>query len=104
MSLDTKAIALPGFQTGTFTSAGSPAIVTETIGFQPSLVIVFVATASTNPNMLVKASIDPSKTMLTTGTTGVITSPADASGNAIAFVSRLMLKLLCKAPSRRVPR
>ena len=80
MSVDVKSIALPAFQTGTFTSAGSPALVTETIGYQPSLVILYAATAATNPNMFVKAAIDPTKTMKTNGADGVVTSPADASG------------------------
>lgn len=80
MSVDAKSFAGPQFRTGRFTSAGSPADVTETLGFQPTLTIVFIGTGETNPNMLVKAASDTDETMLTTGSTGVITSPADASG------------------------
>ncbi len=80
MSLDTKAFAMPQIVTGRFTSASSAADVTETLGFVPTVVIVFLALGATSPNMLVATAAFPTETMLTTGTTGVITTPAAASG------------------------
>ncbi len=79
MSVDAKTFGQPGVLTGRFTSAGSAADVTETLGFIPTLVIVFVDISGTNPNMLVKSGAESDESMLTTGSTGVITSPADTS-------------------------
>lgn len=83
MSVDAKASALPGFRTGTFTSAATAAAVTEVVGFQPSLIMAFIDIGGTSPNMLVKTVVEADETMLTTGTTGVITTPADTSGIAL---------------------
>lgn len=79
MSVDVKSFALPVLRTGSFTSAGTAADVTETVGFSPTLVIAFIDIGGTNPNMLVKSSAEADESMLTTGSTGVITSPADTS-------------------------
>jgi hypothetical protein len=79
MSVDTKSFAQPLFNTGRFTSAGSAADVTEVLGYQPTLVIAFIDIGGTNPNMLVKSAAEADESMLTTGSTGVITSPADTS-------------------------
>ena len=80
MAMDRKSIGVPGFVTGRFTSAASAAAVTETLGFVPTMVVVFLALGATSPNMLVATDAFPTETMLTTGSTGVITTPAAASG------------------------
>lgn len=80
MSVTSKDFSQPGFLTGTFTSAGSPADVSETLPWSPSLVICFVDISGTNPNMHVATSAYTTDSMLTTGSTGVITTPAVASG------------------------
>ena len=79
MSVDEKAFAQPLFSTGRFTSAASAADVTEVLGYSPTLVIAFIDIGGTNPNMLVKCAVEADESMLTTGSTGVITSPADTS-------------------------
>lgn len=84
MSVTSKDFAQPAWVTGTFTSAGSPAIVIETLPFAPSLFILFVDIEGTNPNMLVQSSYSTTDSMLTTGSTGVITTPAVASGITIS--------------------
>lgn len=83
MSITSKDIASPQFLTGTFTSAGSAADVTETLPWAPSLFICFVDIEGTNPNMLVQSENSTTDTMLTTGSTGVITTPAISSGITI---------------------
>ena len=80
MAIDAKAFAMPQIVTGRFTSASSAADVTEVLGFVPTIVIVFVAVGATSPNMLVATQALSTETMLTTGSTGVITTPAAASG------------------------
>ena len=79
MSVDVKSFALPSYRTGRFTSAGSAADVTEVVGFVPSIVIAWIDLGGTSPNMLVKCGAEADESMLTTGTTGVITTPADTS-------------------------
>ena len=80
MSVDEKAFGLPSYSTGRFTSAASAADVTEVLGYVPTFVVAFIDLGGTSPNMLVKAGAEADETMLTTGTTGVITTPADTSG------------------------
>lgn len=80
MSVNSKDFANPQYLTGSFTSAGSPAAVSETLPFQPKLVICFIDVEGTNPNMLVGVDNSTTDSMLTTGSTGVITTPAVASG------------------------
>ena len=84
MSITSKDNASPQFLTGTFTSAGSAADVIETLPWAPSLVVAFIDIEGTNPNMLVQSAYSTTDTMLTTGSTGVITTPAVASGIAIS--------------------
>ena len=72
--------ASPPYLTGTFTSAASAADVTETLGFSPSLVQVFLDVTGTNPNILWATSADTAESITMTGSTGVLTSPAVASG------------------------
>lgn len=79
MSVDVKSFSLPAYRTGRFTSAGTAADVTEVLGFVPTFVIAFIDIGGTNPNMLVKAGAESDESMLTTGSSGVITSPADTS-------------------------
>ena len=79
MSVDAKSIALPSFRTGRFTSASTAVDVTEVVGFVPTLLMVFIDIGGTNPNMIVKSGAEADESMLTTGSTGVITSPADTS-------------------------
>lgn len=79
MSVDVKSFSLPAYRTGRFTSAGSPADVTEVLGFVPTFVQLYVDLGGTSPNMIVKAGAESDESMLTTGTTGVITTPADTS-------------------------
>lgn len=80
MSVNSKDSAGPQFLTGTFTSAGSAVDVSETLPWSPSLVICFVDISATSPNMHVATSAYATDSMLTTGSTGVITTPAVASG------------------------
>lgn len=84
MGISGKDFSQPGWLTGTFTSAGSAALVTETLPWAPSLFILFVDIEGTNPNMLVQSSYSTTDSMLTTGSTGVITTPAVASGITIS--------------------
>ena len=80
MAVDANSFSQPKFLIGRFTSAWSAADVTEVLGWVPSLVIAFIDLSGTSPNMLVKCAAESDETMLTTGTTGVITTPADTSG------------------------
>jgi hypothetical protein len=75
--------SIPPYVTGTFTSASSAADVTETIGFSPSIVEIWINISGTNPDMIVATSAYATDAMLTTGSTGVITTPAVASGITI---------------------
>ena len=87
MSVNSKDYSQPQFLTGTFTSAGSAADVTETLPWTPSCFIIFVDVGGTNPNMLVYTTALTTETMLTTGSTGVITTPANTSGITVSGVS-----------------
>ena len=80
MSVNGKEFTQPQFLTGTFTSAGSPADVSESLPFSPSLVILFANISGTNPDMHVATSAYETDSMTTTGSSGVITTPAVASG------------------------
>jgi hypothetical protein len=80
MSVTGKDYANPQFLTGTFSSAGSPADVSETLPWSPSLVILFANISGTNPDMHVATSAYATDSMHTTGSSGIITSPAVASG------------------------
>lgn len=80
MSVTTKDFSQPQFLTGTFTSAGTPADVSETLPWSPSCVILFANISGTNPDMHVATSAYATDSMHTTGSTGVITTPAVASG------------------------
>lgn len=91
MSISSKDWASPMFLTGTFTSAGSAAAVTETLPWAPSLFILFVDIEGTNPNMVVQSSYSTTDSMLTTGSTGVITTPAVASGITISTTANTVL-------------
>jgi len=91
MSVTSKDSANPQFLTGTFTSAGSAADVTETLPWAPSLFILFVDIEGTNPNMVVQSAYSTTDSMLTTGSTGVITTPAVASGITISTTLNTVL-------------
>lgn len=91
MSISSKDWASPNYLTGTFTSASSAAAVTETLPWAPSLFILFVDIEGTNPNMLVQSSYSTTDSMLTTGSTGVITTPAVASGITISTTANTVL-------------
>lgn len=91
MSVTSKDFGLPGWLTGTFTSAGAAAAVTETLPWAPSLFILFVDIEGTSPNMVIQSSYSTTDTMLTTGTTGVITTPAVASGITIDTTLKTVL-------------
>lgn len=91
MSVTSKDFSNPQFLTGTFTSAGSAAAVTETLPWAPSLFILFVDIEGTNPNMLVQSAYSTTDSMLTTGSTGVITTPAVASGITISTTANTVL-------------
>ena len=84
MSINAKDNASSQFLTGTFTSAGTAADVTETLPWAPSCVIAFIDVGGTSPNMLVYTTALTTETMLTTGTTGVITTPASTSGITVS--------------------
>lgn len=94
MSINSKDTAQSQFLTGTFTSASTAADVTETLPWAPSIVIGFIDVGGTSPNMVVYTTALTTETMLTTGTTGVITTPANTSGitvdttlNTVLFVA-----------------
>lgn len=91
MSVTSRDLAQPSFLTGTFTSAGTAAAVTETLPWAPSLFILFVDIEGTSPNMVVQSAYSTTDTMLTTGTTGVITTPAVASGITISTTANTVL-------------
>jgi hypothetical protein len=84
MAVDSKDYANQAILTGRFTSASSAADVVETLPWAPSVVIVWLALGATSPNMLVYTNAFPTETMLTTGSTGVITTPAAASGLVVS--------------------
>lgn len=87
MAIDSKDYAAQAILTGQFTSAGSAADVTETLPWTPSCFIIFVDVGGTNPNMLVYTTALTTESMLTTGSTGVITTPANTSGITVSGVS-----------------
>lgn len=91
MAITGRDWAFPNFLTGTFTSASSAAAVTETLPWAPSLFILFVDIEGTNPNMIVQSSYSTTDSMLTTGSTGVITTPAVASGITISTTANTVL-------------
>lgn len=80
MSVTSKDFANPQFLYGTFTSAASAADVSETLPWSPSMVIVLVDVEGTNPNILLASSASTTDSLTLTGSTGVVTSPAVASG------------------------
>lgn len=81
MSVDSKDIANPIIATGAFTSAACCAVdVTETIGWSASFVMVVIDSGGTNPNILIAGAGDTDESATLTGSTGVVTSPAVASG------------------------
>lgn len=80
MSVHSKDFAAPQYLTGSFTSAATPVAESETLPFSPSCVVVYVNIEGTNPDMHVATSASTTDSMLTTGSSGVITSPAVASG------------------------
>lgn len=80
MSVNAKDYASPQFLTGTFTSASSAVDVSETLPWSPSLVICFVNISGTNPDMLIGTSAYGTDSMTITGSSGIITTPAVASG------------------------
>lgn len=91
MSVTGKDFSQPQFLTGTFTSAGSAADVTETLPWAPSLFILFVDIEGTNPNMVVQSAYSTTDSMLTTGSTGIITTPAVSSGITISTTLNTVL-------------
>ena len=91
MAIDSKDNSTPRFLTGRFTSASSAAAVTETLPWPPSLVIVYIDIDATNPKMYVQSAASITDTMLTTGSTGVITTPAVASGIVISTTLNTVL-------------
>lgn len=81
MSITSKSWSLPNVVLGGWTSTACCATEqTETLGFQPTMVIVFVNTSGTNPNVYIKHATETDENLLITGSSGVITSPADAGG------------------------
>lgn len=91
MAITSKDYAQPQMLTGTFTSAGTAVDVTETLPWAPALFILFVDIEGTNPNMVVQSAYSTTDSMLTTGSTGVITTPAVASGITIDTTLRTVL-------------
>lgn len=80
MAITSKDFSNPQFLTGTFTSAASAADVSEALPWQPTLVIVFIDVNGTNPNILVATEASTTDSLTLTGSSGVVTSPAVASG------------------------
>lgn len=87
MSINTKDYSNHEILTGGFVSAGSAADVTETLPWTPSAFICFIDVGGTNPNMLVYTTALTTETMLTTGSTGIITTPANTSGIVVSSTS-----------------
>ena len=80
MSVDSKAFQQPMVSSGLFTTAASAVDVTETLGYSPSFVIVFNNTGGTNPDINTATVGDTTNSMLLTGSTGVTTLVAVATG------------------------
>ena len=91
MSIDSKDSAQNVLLTGRFTSAATAADVTETLPWAPTLFILFVDIEGTNPNMVVQSAASTTDSVLTTGSTGVITTPAVASGITISTTAKTVL-------------
>lgn len=68
---------------GSWTSETSTGIHTITCPRHVSFVWATLASGATSPNILWKHQGESDETMLITGTTGVITSPADSAGITI---------------------
>ena len=89
MAVDSKEYSLPNVATGLFTTAGTAADVTETLGFDVGMFIFFQNTGATNPNIRVATSADTAQSLLLTGSTGVVTRVAVATG--IDIVGRTVI-------------
>jgi len=91
MAVDSKAFQMPLLDTGTFPSTASPADVTETLGYQPSHVVVYCPDG-TNIDIISAFVGDTVNSFLLTGSTGVTTEEAVATGvdiTATGFICRL---------------
>jgi len=85
MAITSRNDAAPGYVLGGWTSTACCATdQTEDVGFPPRLVIAQLDSGGTSPNILIKFADDTDETSLITGTTGVITSPTDATGITIS--------------------
>ena len=80
MAVDSKAFQHPLFDTGSFTTAAAAVDVTETLGYSPSLVIVWANADGTNPDILFANVSDTVNSILLTGSSGVTTQVAVATG------------------------
>jgi hypothetical protein len=84
MALTHALLEVPQVAQGGFTSAACCAVlVTETLGWQPTYVKVVADSGGTNPNIYEKHATEADENLLCTGSTGVLTSPADAGGITI---------------------
>ena len=91
MAVDSKAFQNPILDTGSFTTAAAAVDVTETLGYSPSMVIVWTNTGGTNPDVHFAHVADTTNSILLTGSTGVTTLIAVATGvdiTATGFIVR----------------
>ncbi len=79
MAVDSKSYAFPNVATGIFTTAASAVAVTETLGFDPGMVIVFI-TDGTNINIHIAHNGDTVNHYLVTGSSGITTEQVVANG------------------------
>jgi len=91
MAIDSKDWARPHILTGRFTSTSGPADHTETLPWAPSLFILYVDIEAANPLMVVQSAASLTDTMLTTGSSGDITTPAIANGITISTTLHTVL-------------
>ncbi len=68
---------------GSWTAESSKADHTITLPHHVAFILVIADSGGTNPNILIKHVSETDETMLITGSTGVITSPTDATGITI---------------------
>ena len=90
MAVNSVDFAQPAILTGGFTSACPTADVTETLGFAPNMVIVFNPDG-TNIDISIASSEQTVYSILLTGSTGVTTEVAVATGldiTANGFICR----------------
>ena len=85
---------------GSWTSETAAADHTMTFPCHLAYIVVYLDTGATNPLMLVKHVGQSADTMLTTGSSGIITSPSDATGITLTNYSNGTCKVLVDSNSQ----